>query len=231
MARLSSALRAGRADHGEDPAALGRADIETFLQRLAFLAADGQLSAYGRVRTCQDAGVVLAEIRAQGLTRQGGPANGLADDFTLAAGDVPAKADPGEPGRDIPAEIMRQICAHLPELEQAISSRETRVAVEWPMDTGRRPAEICALTWDCVARAADGTPVLVYDSPWRGSGPALATRTSAGPGADHQERQSVLGGDPGHSVRASVRSTCRQGTSRAIGLAPLGVGRALAASA
>ena len=32
------------------------------------------------------------------------------------------------------------------------------------MDTGRRPAEICALTWDCLARAADGIPVLVYDN-------------------------------------------------------------------
>jgi len=59
---------------------------------------------------------------------------------------------------------MRQICGHLPELEQAISSRETRVAVELLMDTGRRPAEICTLTWDCLARAGDGTPVLVYDN-------------------------------------------------------------------
>ena len=164
VARLSSALRASRADHGEDPAALGRADIETFLHRLAFLAADGQLSAYCRTKTCQDTGRVLAEIRALGLTRPGGPASGLAQDFTLTAGDVPAKPDPGEPGRDVPAEIMRQICGHLPELEHPVSSRETRIAVELLMDTGRRPAEICALGWDCLARAADGTPVLVYDN-------------------------------------------------------------------
>jgi integrase len=32
------------------------------------------------------------------------------------------------------------------------------------MDTGRRPAEICTLEWDCLARDADGTPVLVYDN-------------------------------------------------------------------
>jgi integrase len=164
VARLSSTLRASRADHGEDPAALGRPDIEAFLHRLAFLAAGGQLSAYGRVKTCQDTGRVLAEVRALGLTRPGGPASGLAEDFTLTAGDVPAKADPGEPGRDVPAEVMRQICCHLPELEHAVSSRETRVAVELLMDTGRRPAEICALEWDCLARAADGTPVLVYDN-------------------------------------------------------------------
>ena len=164
VARLSSTLRASRADQGEDPGALGRADIEAFLHRLAFLAADGQLSAYGRTKTCQDAGRVLAEIRALGLARPGGPASGLAEDFTLAAGDIPARADPGEPGRDVPAEIMRQICGHLPELEQVISSRETRVAVELLMDTGRRPAEVCALEWDCLARAADGSPVLVYDN-------------------------------------------------------------------
>ncbi len=67
------------------------------MHRLAFLSADGQLSAYCRVKTCQDAGRVLTEIRSLGLTRPGGPAAGLADDFTLTAGDVPAKADPVNP--------------------------------------------------------------------------------------------------------------------------------------
>jgi len=131
---------------------------------MAFLPAGGQLSSYSRVKTCQDAGRVLAEIRSLGLTRGGGPAAGLPDDFTLTAGDVPAKADPGEPGRDVPAAVMRQICGHLPELEESVSSRETRIAVELLMDTGRRPAEICALEWDCLARDADGMPVLVYDN-------------------------------------------------------------------
>jgi integrase len=164
LVRLSAALRAGRPDQGENPAGLGRADIEAFLHRMAFLSAGGQLSAYSRVKTCQDTGRILAEIRSLGLTRRGGPAAGLPGDFTLTAGDVPAKADPGEPGRDVPAEVMRQICGHLPELEETISSRETRVAVELLMDTGRRPAEICTLEWDCLARDSDGTPVLVYDN-------------------------------------------------------------------
>src|ERR1039457_4574382 len=79
-------------------------------------------------------------------------------------GDAPARPAPGDPGRDVPAEIMRQICGHLPELEEAVSSRETRIAVELLMDTGRRPAEICTLEWDCLARDADGMPVLVYDN-------------------------------------------------------------------
>jgi len=164
MIRLSATLRAGREDRGEDPAALGRADVEAFLHRLAFLAAGGQLSAYCRVKTCQDAGRVLKGIRSLGLTRPGGPAAGLADDFTLIAGDVPAKADPGEPGRDVPGEIMEQLCGRLHELEEIISCREIRVAVELMIDTGRRPAEVCTLDWDCLARDADGTPVLVYDN-------------------------------------------------------------------
>ena len=43
-------------------------------------------------------------------------------------------------------------------------SRETRVAVELLIDTGRLPAEICTLGWDCLVRDAAGTPVLVYDN-------------------------------------------------------------------
>ena len=155
MARLSATLRAGRPDQGENPAGLGRADIEAFLHRLAFLSADGQLSAYCRVKTCQDTGRVLAEIRSLGLTRSSGPAAGLPGDFTLTAGDVPAKADPGEPGRDVPAEIMRQICGHLPELEQAVSSRETRIAVELLMDTGRLPPR--SARWSGIAWPATPT--------------------------------------------------------------------------
>lgn len=164
MIRLSQTLRAGREDHGEDPSALGRADIEAFLHRLAFLEADGQLSRYCRVKTCQDAGRVLKGIRSLGTARTGGPAAGLADDFTLIAGDVPEKADPGEPGRDVPAEIMKTLCGRLGELEEVISCREIRVAVELMIDTGRRPAEVCVLAWDCLERDADGTPVLVYDN-------------------------------------------------------------------
>ena len=72
--RLSATLRAGRDDRGEDPAALGRADVEAFLHRMAFLTADGQMSAYCRVKTCQDAGRVLKGIRSLGLTRADGPA-------------------------------------------------------------------------------------------------------------------------------------------------------------
>ena len=32
------------------------------------------------------------------------------------------------------------------------------------MDTGRRPAEIAALAFDCLTRDSDGSPVMIYDN-------------------------------------------------------------------
>jgi hypothetical protein len=43
-------------------------------------------------------------------------------------------------------------------------SRETRIAIELAIDTGRRPDDICELQLDCLDRDADGQPVLVYDN-------------------------------------------------------------------
>jgi integrase len=164
MTRLSQSLRANRADHGDDPAALGRADIESFLHRLAYLASTGECSLEQRARICRDVKRILGRIRALGLTRPGGPAAELSDDFILAAGDIPAEPERGEPGRDLPAVIMRQLCERLPLLDRGPSGAEIRVAVELLMDTGRRPEEILRLRWDCLHRDPDGAAVLVYDN-------------------------------------------------------------------
>lgn len=145
VARLSQSLRAHRADHGDHPAVLGRADIESFLHRLAYLASIGECSPELRVRICRDIKRMLGRIRALGLTRPGGPAAGLGEDFILACGDIPAEPERGEPGRDLPTAIMRQLCEHLPLLECGPSGREIRLAVELLMDTGRRPEEILRL--------------------------------------------------------------------------------------
>ena len=64
MTRLSAHLHVARADHGDLPAALGRADIESFLHHLACLETAGQLTRDRRVRICQDAGRVLSRIHA-----------------------------------------------------------------------------------------------------------------------------------------------------------------------
>jgi len=142
LVRLSQSLRAGRPDHGDHPALLGRGDIESFLHRMSYLVSTGECSPELRAKTCRDVKRILARIRALGLTRPGGPAAGLGCDFTLACGDIPAEPERGEPGRDLPASIMAQLCEQLPVLQRGPSGREIRVAVELLMDTGRRPAEI-----------------------------------------------------------------------------------------
>jgi hypothetical protein len=154
-------------DHGNRPPALGRRDIESFLHRLAYLAATGQISPELRAKICRDVKRVLGRIRALGLTHPDGPAPGLGSDFTLAFGDVPAEPERGEPGRNLPPAIMAQLCAQLPLLEHGPSGREIRVAVELLMDTGRRPEEILRLRLDCLARDPDGAAVLVSCWPAR----------------------------------------------------------------
>jgi integrase len=106
--------------------------------------------------------MVLGRVRAMGLTRPGQVTAGLGDDFVIALHDIPHPVE-REPGRDLPAEIVTQVCQHLPALEAA-SSVQSRVAVELLIDTGRRPGEVCALPIDCLDRDPDGKPVLVYDN-------------------------------------------------------------------
>jgi integrase len=159
LARLSESLRM-RTDRGEHPAALGRTDMEAFLHRLAYLESVGQISDDARIRACREVRAVLTRIRAMGLTRPDRLAAGLGEDFAIAVSDVPAEPDPGEPNRDLPPEIMQQLCAHLDRL----TSPEIRTAVELAIDTGRRPEEICALNFDCLTRDDDGLPVMVYDN-------------------------------------------------------------------
>ncbi len=149
-----------RPDHGLVPAALGRPDMEGFLNRLAYLESTGQISRYRRNGICRDVREVLAGIRALGLTRPGGPAAGLAGDFTIERADIPAEPERGEPGRDLPPEIMAVLCANLDALEPA----EVRAATQLIIDTGRRPEDILGLRLDCLAHDKDGAPVLVYDN-------------------------------------------------------------------
>jgi integrase len=159
LARLSQSLRM-RPDRGEHPAGLGRADMEVFLHRLAYLESGGRISRDARTRAVREVRAVLTRARAMGLTRPGGPAAGLSEDFTLSRTDVPAEPEPGEPHRDLPAEIMRQICAHLDKL----ICPQMRTGIELAIDTGRRPEEICDLDHDCLTRDGDGLAVLVYDN-------------------------------------------------------------------
>jgi integrase len=159
LARLPESLRA-RPDHGELPAALGRADIEAFLNRLGYLESAGTISRYHRNVICRGARTVLAGIRGTGLTRPGQAAAGLPGDFVIGAAGIPAEPVRGEPGRDLPPEIMTVPCASLDTLQPAEVQAATQIAI----DTGRRPEDILGLPLDCLARDKDGAPVLVYDN-------------------------------------------------------------------
>ncbi len=159
LARLSESLRA-RPDHGDLPAALGRADIEAFLSRLGYLESAGTISRYHRNVICRGARTVLSGIRGMGLTRPGQIAAGLPGDFVIGATDIPAEPARGEPGRDLPPEIMTVLCANLGTLQPP----EVKAAAQIAIDTGRRPEDILDLPLDCLARDKDGAAVLVYDN-------------------------------------------------------------------
>jgi integrase len=159
LALLSGSLRQ-RPDRGEDPAALGRADIEAFLARLGYLHAAGEISELTRVLACREVRKLLAAARQLGATRPGGPAERLSDQFAVHRDDTPDEPEHGEPGRDLPPEIMKQICAQL----RTLAAAHIRTATEILIDTGRRPEDVVTLPLDCLAAGADGAPVLVYDN-------------------------------------------------------------------
>jgi len=95
VGQLSQHLN-GRPDHGSDPTALSRGDVEAFLNRVAYLEADGQISRYRRNMICRDVRAVLAGIRGLGLARAGQVAAGLAGDVAIGRADIPA--DPAARG-------------------------------------------------------------------------------------------------------------------------------------
>jgi integrase len=114
-----------------------------------------------RLEDCRAIRRFLADIRAMGLTRPGGVAARLPDDFIMSRQDIPAQPDPDEQGRDLPAWVMQILDANLHVLEER-SGTDMRRMTELMMDTGRRPDEICQLRLDCLDRDAQGKPVLIY---------------------------------------------------------------------
>jgi hypothetical protein len=120
--------------------------MEAFLHRLSYLESTGKISSDARIRACREVRAVLTRARAMGLTRSGAPAAGLGEDFALHRDDVPAEPEPGEPGRDLPAEIMRQICAHQPRITSAGMSTGIELGIT-PDAAPRRSATCPTTAW------------------------------------------------------------------------------------
>lgn len=163
MAMLSESLRLQRQDGGHIPALLSRTDIVNFLNRAAFLTDNGKISARQRLNIIRCVRQVLSRLRGLGLTGPGQALEGLPPDFTIFPEDVPDEPEDTEAGKDLPDEVMQQLCDNLDLLEKS-SSRESRVCTELLIDTGRRPDEICQLKWDCLERDPDGSLALLYDN-------------------------------------------------------------------
>jgi integrase len=149
-----------RPDRGDRAAALTRRDIENFLNRLGYLESAGTISRHQRYHRCRRVRILLDGIRLLGLARPGQAAAGLPGDVVITVADLPARAERGEPGRDLPPEIMQALCTALDGVEPG----EFKTAVQIAIDTGRRPEEIVRLPLDCLTRDRDGKAVLVYDN-------------------------------------------------------------------
>ncbi|MFF0227699.1 hypothetical protein [Streptomyces sp. NPDC004629] len=117
IAMLSKSLRLNRDDDGHDPRLLGRDDIVLFLNRLLFLQLQGEISALHRHWDARDVRRVLTRMRTLGLPQPGQPLHGLRDDFALRQEDVPEYDEDDDAGRDLPVEVMRQLCQRLDSLD------------------------------------------------------------------------------------------------------------------
>ncbi|MFD3803687.1 tyrosine-type recombinase/integrase [Streptomyces sp. NPDC058619] len=163
IAQLSDSLRINRSDSGNTVSAVSRDDIVVFLNRLRFLNEQGEVSGHTHVRLVRSVRRLLSRMRTLGLTKPDQPLHRLCESFSLRPEDVPDDPEDREAGRDLPAEVMTQLCQNLDSLE-AGGAPEIRVAVELIIDTGRRPDEIGRLRYDCLERDGDGKSVLIYDN-------------------------------------------------------------------
>ena len=117
----------------------------------------------------------MATARDWGL-RPGKALLGLPGDFAISRQDTRAlkKRWQPQPGRALPPVVIGQL---LDESALALMERlhgpTARAAIELLAATGRRPSEICELSWDCLAYDTDVAehgaqaklPVLVHDMP------------------------------------------------------------------
>jgi integrase len=172
---LFSEHLARRADAGTDPAALGHADMQAFLVRLAHLQRAETLSAGVRTRSVRLLDRFLRDCREMGLTQPGSVLAGLPEDVVIRRRERPREARRDDAvGRALPEVVLAQLLdsANLDHLEH-LAGPTLRAAVELGAAVGRRTAELCGLAFTCLDYDEhvddDGqrraSPVLVHDMP------------------------------------------------------------------
>ncbi len=168
LAAFSAILAAGPGG-GEDPGALGRADIERVLVRVRssqFPAKDRPWGTKAKAALIEESSLVLREARELGLLEDLGPT------FAFRRGDRAPRATDEPPGRALPAAVVAQLDAHLHLLAAVpglgiLGDHAGAVAVlsyELLKGTGRRVGEVASLRLCCLEVDEHGKDVLVYDN-------------------------------------------------------------------
>ena len=177
VAVLSRVLAAGPGG-GENPAALGRPDIERFLLRARSVHSPATGRPYSPRRASgivEDVALVFRDARDLGLLAAVNPT------FAFRRGDGGPRVDRDGPGRALPAHVVAQLDAQLDLLRAApgttggprhrglgaLGEHAGQMAVLAYLllkGTGRRVGEIASLHLDCLDIDEHGRPVLVYDN-------------------------------------------------------------------
>lgn len=163
---------------GEDPACLGRADVERFLARVRVVPAARTGQPYGSERAVgivKNCALVIRESREMGLVPTLAPA------FSFRHGDG-GKVVGGDGGRALPAHVVAQLDGHLDLLRGVpgnpsggprpsglgvLGDRAGEMAVlayQLLKGTGRRVGEVVSLHLDCLSIDEHAKVVLVYDN-------------------------------------------------------------------
>ena len=163
-----------RPDAGQDPRALAKDDITSFLAALRVLVNQDKLSPYMHNKTVGFLRQFLSECRDLELDQDRGPLSGLARSVAVAREEIPPKPDTNpddEVGDALPDAVLAQL---LDEANLAQLAPHARRRFQIGLEVGRRPSELCGLAFNCLAydqRVNEQTgqpemvPVLVHDMP------------------------------------------------------------------